>query len=491
MDENCSAFDSEDENKLVYTEIHDKFKELIDSLLENLCREIGVTPQQFVNVCGIGMKSPAHRRIFEQIIACDNFMSFKKLMLKRNKEIEMEVAKLMSKTESPTPAGAEKEVKEQAEMAQAITLSLAAEEERKRKMDREEEELQRVLRLSEEEFKRKQDQEAQRLAALKKLEDEKAMKAKKQQEEEKAAKAKHAEEEKAAKAKQAEEEKVVKSKHFEEEKAHNANIKTPEEKKGEVVDEAGSPEGSKKSAKGLKDDKKRVMEEMKQKELEKRLQEERKEKEREQEAIRKKQQQEEEHLKAVNDAAEREIQEQLREQEEANRLKIQKELELQEKKVKEMQEFMSRSSDKKNEENKSLEHSPEDKNHPDLRPIQKRKQGPANALDFLNENSREKTDELGEEAQEIAKKSSNADYSHEPTGVETLAQRAARLKRQRDELLARKRQERDNEMKQHVANGGSDFSVRKDMSHLPPIITQEEIEKRRNIYTKIKQEEPL
>lgn len=37
------------------------------------------------------MKIEQHRKIFEQLLIADNFLVFKKLMIKRNKEIEIEV----------------------------------------------------------------------------------------------------------------------------------------------------------------------------------------------------------------------------------------------------------------------------------------------------------------------------------------------------------------------------------------------------------------
>lgn len=108
-------------------------------------------------------------------------------------------------------------------------------------------------------------------------------------------------------------------------------------------------------------------------------------------------------------------------------------------------------------------------------------------------NPREKSEHLEEVAHEIAKKSIESEEHHAgyELGNETLAQRQARLKKQRDLLLARKKQERDSELSEYVTAGGSDFSVKKDISHLPPIVSQGEIDKRRHIVAKLKsQDEP-
>ena len=95
IDENCGLFDNEEENKLEYSEIHTKFKDMIDVLFENLVGELNVHIEEFAKALELGRKTPVHRRIFEQVSACDNFLSFKKLMCKRNREIEEEALRLM------------------------------------------------------------------------------------------------------------------------------------------------------------------------------------------------------------------------------------------------------------------------------------------------------------------------------------------------------------------------------------------------------------
>jgi hypothetical protein len=39
------------------------------------------------------LANPAHRKIFHQILIIDDFRVFKKLMIKRNKELEVEALK--------------------------------------------------------------------------------------------------------------------------------------------------------------------------------------------------------------------------------------------------------------------------------------------------------------------------------------------------------------------------------------------------------------
>ena len=97
LDEHCIVFDTEDENKLEYTGIHSvrfaypmiivclqQFKKLVEDLLGELMAELGVTQEQFMLACEKASQKPLHKKIVDQITAVDNFVAFKKLMLKRN-----------------------------------------------------------------------------------------------------------------------------------------------------------------------------------------------------------------------------------------------------------------------------------------------------------------------------------------------------------------------------------------------------------------------
>jgi len=51
LDDQCIAFDGEEENKLEFTSIHNAFKKLVEELLEELMTDLGVTDDQFVKSC--------------------------------------------------------------------------------------------------------------------------------------------------------------------------------------------------------------------------------------------------------------------------------------------------------------------------------------------------------------------------------------------------------------------------------------------------------
>lgn len=86
VDEQCIVFDNEEENKLEYTQCHNEFKQLIDSLLAAHLLEMSVSRDQFEQFCHTGLaNNPAlHRVLVEQLLSVDDFQVFKAMMSKRN-----------------------------------------------------------------------------------------------------------------------------------------------------------------------------------------------------------------------------------------------------------------------------------------------------------------------------------------------------------------------------------------------------------------------
>ncbi|CDW71873.1 UNKNOWN [Stylonychia lemnae] len=99
LDEHCVIFDNDDENKLEYTIIHNDFKKIVDELLCELMAELDITQEQFMEACDKAQENPIHKKVVDQLIAVDNFMAFRKLMIKRNSELNEEALKLMLERE--------------------------------------------------------------------------------------------------------------------------------------------------------------------------------------------------------------------------------------------------------------------------------------------------------------------------------------------------------------------------------------------------------
>ena len=76
--------------QLCYTDIHNKFRDLVDGLLVGNLASLGVTPEVFVAACQRGGDQDVNKAVFEQILSCDDFLTFKKMMVKRNMALEVE-----------------------------------------------------------------------------------------------------------------------------------------------------------------------------------------------------------------------------------------------------------------------------------------------------------------------------------------------------------------------------------------------------------------
>ena len=60
-------------------------------------KELGVTNEQFLEACERAEKNPIHKKVVDQIMAVDNFLAFKRLMVKRNQALNKQAAELYAK----------------------------------------------------------------------------------------------------------------------------------------------------------------------------------------------------------------------------------------------------------------------------------------------------------------------------------------------------------------------------------------------------------
>ena len=92
-------------------------------MLETHLAEIGVTEEQFAEACEAGMDSrPENKNVFEKLIAVDDFLTFKKMMIKRNIELELEVVEAM-KNAGNTLAGPRSKEEEELSLSAALEHS--------------------------------------------------------------------------------------------------------------------------------------------------------------------------------------------------------------------------------------------------------------------------------------------------------------------------------------------------------------------------------
>lgn len=93
-DEHCDIFDDEkEENNFEFTRCHNEFKQLVNDLLVAHLLEVSVLPEEFDKFCqqGLANNKQLHRTLVEQLLAVDDFMTFKAMMSKQNADLCREV----------------------------------------------------------------------------------------------------------------------------------------------------------------------------------------------------------------------------------------------------------------------------------------------------------------------------------------------------------------------------------------------------------------
>ncbi|XP_060943324.1 cilia- and flagella-associated protein 36 isoform X2 [Limanda limanda] len=104
MENRCTVFDDEDENKLSYTEIHQQYKKLVEKLLENYMEEVGINEQQFLDACSSPFaKSQTLQSVFQPVLATDDFQMFRSLMVQKNMELQLQALRVIKERNGELP----------------------------------------------------------------------------------------------------------------------------------------------------------------------------------------------------------------------------------------------------------------------------------------------------------------------------------------------------------------------------------------------------
>ena len=128
IDENCIIFDSEEENKLVYHDTFNLFREMVEGLLDMHLTNMGISMEAFAELCETYSTTEVGKEVLEQILAVDDFVSFKKMMVKRNMELELEslraLQQLSDKVEQGAPPDEEEPDDEEACESEGLVIPL-------------------------------------------------------------------------------------------------------------------------------------------------------------------------------------------------------------------------------------------------------------------------------------------------------------------------------------------------------------------------------
>ncbi|KAM7408421.1 hypothetical protein PAMA_002239 [Pampus argenteus] len=104
MENKCTVFDDEDENKLSYTEIHQQYKKLVEKLLENYMQDVGINEQQFLDACSSPFaKSKTLQSVFQPVLATDDFQMFRSLMVQKNMELQLQALRVIKERNGALP----------------------------------------------------------------------------------------------------------------------------------------------------------------------------------------------------------------------------------------------------------------------------------------------------------------------------------------------------------------------------------------------------
>ncbi|KAF4105365.1 cilia- and flagella-associated protein 36 [Onychostoma macrolepis] len=103
MENKCSVFDDDDENKLTYTEIHQQYKQLVERLLENYMQEVGISEQQFLHACSSFSKTKTLQAVFQPVLATDDFQMFRSLMVQKNTELQLQALHVIKERNGGLP----------------------------------------------------------------------------------------------------------------------------------------------------------------------------------------------------------------------------------------------------------------------------------------------------------------------------------------------------------------------------------------------------
>ncbi|XP_076599765.1 cilia- and flagella-associated protein 36 isoform X2 [Chaetodon auriga] len=149
MENKCTVFDDEDENKLSYTEIHLQYKNLVEKLLDNYMQEVGINEQQFLDACTSPFaKSKTLQSVFQPVLATDDFQMFRSLMVQKNMELQLQALRVIKERNGALPECLTDGVDVMTELQQQEMKIL--QEVLKKSKEEYEEEMSRRLQLEEE-----------------------------------------------------------------------------------------------------------------------------------------------------------------------------------------------------------------------------------------------------------------------------------------------------------------------------------------------------
>ncbi|NXP18394.1 CFA36 protein, partial [Scytalopus superciliaris] len=104
MEHNCEVFDDEEESKLSYTEIYQEYQALVEKLLEDYLKEVGINEEKFQEAFSSPLaKTHTSQAILQTVLAAEDFRLFKKMMVQKNIEMQLQAIRIIKERNGVLP----------------------------------------------------------------------------------------------------------------------------------------------------------------------------------------------------------------------------------------------------------------------------------------------------------------------------------------------------------------------------------------------------
>ncbi|XP_011301784.1 cilia- and flagella-associated protein 36 [Fopius arisanus] len=108
VEERSIIFESEMEDNKEYFEAYQEYKNLVDLLLGSYMEDMGITPEQFEHACTVNKQTKIpvqfQQSLFEQIWAANEYLVFKRMMIQKNLELQLQALSMIEQKFGLTPA---------------------------------------------------------------------------------------------------------------------------------------------------------------------------------------------------------------------------------------------------------------------------------------------------------------------------------------------------------------------------------------------------
>ncbi|NXW54452.1 CFA36 protein, partial [Eurystomus gularis] len=98
------VFDDEEESKLSYTEIYQEYQALVERLLEDYLKEVGINEEKFQEAFSSPLaRTHTSQAILQTVLAAEDFRLFKKMMVQKNIEMQLQALRIIKERNGVLP----------------------------------------------------------------------------------------------------------------------------------------------------------------------------------------------------------------------------------------------------------------------------------------------------------------------------------------------------------------------------------------------------